>query len=250
MVMTRSDTTVLNPLDIEPAHVLMLTESNSSPHLPDNAAAPFISLNDSATATHLANNITIDKASLNLDNKGNPLTMRTAMAGPNKDNWVQADEEEFERFFKKQTIMPIQPHEVPRERRRDITYMSKQTKEKVDLNNEKTYRVRGTLGGDKTNYTGVTTANCADFIVVKVLLNAAISDPDSNWASIDIKDFYLQSQMDRPEYMRVPWNQIPTKIQQNFHLNNFRHNCFKWTAECTVHHKQAASHKRNLSAPV
>ena len=98
---------------------------------------------------------------------------------------------------------------------------SEQTKEKLDINDEKTYRVRGTLGGDKTHYKGVTTANCADLLVVKILLNAAISDSESNWASIDIKDFYLGTPMLRPEYLRVTRKQIPDETMLQFHLDQY-----------------------------
>ena len=110
---------------------------------------------------------------------------------------------------------------MPPERRRDITYISKRVKESIADGAIK-FRVRGTLGGDKTHYTGATAANCAELTVVKVLLNSAISDPESGWASLDIKDFYLQSQMDRPEFLRLAWNQIPKKTQQDYGLAEFK----------------------------
>jgi hypothetical protein len=63
------------------------------------------------------------------------------------------------------------------------------------------------------DYTGVVTANTADLTTIKVLLNSVVSDKDSEWMTLDIKDFYLNTPLDRKEYMVIHESQIP----QNFY---------------------------------
>jgi hypothetical protein len=65
------------------------------------------------------------------------------------------------------------------------------------------------------------TAHTADITTVKLLLNAAISE-NAQWMTADIKDFYLGTPLDRPEYMRIYWDRIPEEMRQRYNLAAFR----------------------------
>ena len=56
---------------------------------------------------------------------------------------------------------------------------------------------------------------------VKIFLNHVVSRPTGKLLSVDIKDFYLGTPIDRPEYMRVHRSQIPVRTIQELHLEQF-----------------------------
>lgn len=69
---------------------------------------------------------------------------------------------------------------------------------------EDPFRVRITVGGDKVQYEGETYTPTADITTAKVLFNSVLSTPLAKFMNIDIKDFYLETPMDEPEYMWLP----------------------------------------------
>ena len=128
--------------------------------------------------------------------------------------------EEFDRLFLSKTMRPILVSEQPLDRRRDTSYYNPQIKEKYDSLGAKTYRVRGTIGGDRINYPGETAANTAAMPVVKLLLQSVISD-DLNWMTLDIKDYYLNTPLPRPEYIRIQQKLIPANVIEKHDLQPF-----------------------------
>ena len=79
---------------------------------------------------------------------------------------------------------------------------------KIDSTDSTTYRIRGTAGGDKINYNGPTSAQTAAMPVVKLLLHSVVSE-HKKWMTIDIKDYYLNTPLLRPEFIRIPCRMIP-----------------------------------------
>lgn len=133
-------------------------------------------------------------------------------------HWEQAASEEFARLFTEtQTMKPIMRNAVPAGR--TISFYNPQCKTKIK-DGKLTYRVRGTYGGNITDYTGKTTALTADMTTVKMFLNAAISE-DAEFMTADIKDFYLHSTLERPEYMRIASKCIPAATQEKFELDPY-----------------------------
>jgi hypothetical protein len=65
-------------------------------------------------------------------------------------------------------------------------------------------RVRITVGGNLIDYPGELTTNTADLVTSKILWNSVLSTPDAKYMTVDIKNFYLNTPLDRYEYMRVP----------------------------------------------
>ena len=160
---------------------------------------------------------------LNLDADGSPLRYSTAMKGPNASHWRIAEAEEFDRLFSSGTMHPILPTAQPLDRRKDTTYYNPQCKEKSTPDGGKTFRIRGTVGGDRLKYPGNVSAFTADMDVVKVLLHSVVSD-NAKWLTADIKDYYLGTPLSRPEYMRIPLSLIPACIIDKHALQPFIYN--------------------------
>ena len=215
------------------------TSSHDSLHDYIHAWATFISTTNpirSSTISHLSpanassveSNVSIDLAqpavppTLNLDTTGAPLRYKTAKKGPNKDSWQTAEDTEISRLLDTPVMYARHPHEQPADRRQDTTYYNPQVKEKI-VDNEKTYRIRGTIGGDRINYTGITKANTAALPVVKMLLQSVVSD-DAQFMTIDIKDFYLNTALPRSEWMRIPVRFLSDTILDKHNLRPFIHN--------------------------
>jgi hypothetical protein len=66
------------------------------------------------------------------------------------------------------------------------------------------YRVQWTLGGNKIEYAGNTSTPTADLTTAKLVFNSVVSTPDAEFATGDISDFYLFTDMDECEYMWIP----------------------------------------------
>ena len=108
------------------------------------------------------------------------------------------------------TIKAIHLAEQPLDQIGDSTYYNPQVKEKA-VEGSTTYRVRGTIGGDRINYPGPTTARTAAMPLIKLLLQSVVSD-NKRFLTLDIKDFYLNTPLDRPEYLRITSKFLPQNI--------------------------------------
>ena len=132
-----------------------------------------------------------------------------------KEQWEAAAHREFVRLVEETGTMEFIHHsEKPAEKK--ATYYNPQLKNKI-VDGQVLHRVRGTAGGDKVEYMGDVRAATADMPTVKILLNAVVSE-DAHWMTADIKDFYLGTPMDIPEYMRVQRKHIPSATQDYFNL--------------------------------
>ena len=143
---------------------------------------------------------------VDMDNTNKPLTYKTAIKGVDKEQWLQAHVEELERLLATGSEF-VHRRDVPADY--SPAYYNPQLKTKIDSNGKKTFRVRGTIGGDKVEYTGDVSASTADMTTIKLLFNAVASEKDSKLMTLDIKDFYLGTILDSPEWMRIHESQIP-----------------------------------------
>jgi hypothetical protein len=108
--------------------------------------------------------------------------------------------------------------EIPKERRKDITYAHiccNYRPEKADP-----HQVRITVGGDRINYPGDVGTPTADMLLVKLLFNSVISTKDAKFMSLDISNFYLETPMERYEYMRMKITDIPQEIVEQYNLKD------------------------------
>ena len=73
------------------------------------------------------------------------------------------------------------------------------------------------MGGNLIQTTGVTSTPVASIKSIKCHWNSVLFD-DSRYCNIDIKDFYLNSQLREYAYMRLPVKIIPTAIMDQYNL--------------------------------
>ena len=98
---------------------------------------------------------------------------------------------------------------------RKASYYNPQCAVKVNALGETIRRVRGTYGGDGSDYSGDRSSYTADMQTIKILLNAIVSE-DANYCTADIGDFYLGSTLERDEFMWLSRAQVPADIQSDY----------------------------------
>jgi hypothetical protein len=112
-----------------------------------------------------------------------------AYKGPDQDLWMKVADEEFHRLIETTETMKLIPWDgKPSDRK--ASYYNPQIRIKIKNDRSSEYRVRGTYGGDISDYQGPTTAQTADMVSIKILLNTTVSE-DAKFMTMDIKDFYL-----------------------------------------------------------
>ena len=157
---------------------------------------------------------------------GKMLNYRQLMRHPDyKGPWSLSSANEFGRLANgvggriknpTNTIKFICLTDIPRDRRRDITYgqfVCTVRPEKTEKN-----RTRYVVGGDRTNYPGEVATPTADMLVAKTLFNSVISTPGAKFMTIDISNFYLMTPLPRPEYIRMKLSDIPQEIIDEYKL--------------------------------
>ena len=76
-------------------------------------------------------------------------------------------------------------------------------------------RVRITAGDNLIKYPGELTTRTADLTTSKILWNSVISTDNARFAALDVGNFYLETPLERYEYMQLPLKHFPQhKIDQ------------------------------------
>eukprot|EP00804_Cyclotella_cryptica_P018248 CCRYP_005977-RA/>CCRYP_005977-RA protein AED:0.36 eAED:0.36 QI:0/-1/0/1/-1/1/1/0/334 len=117
------------------------------------------------------------------------------------------------------TIQYIQKCDIPKGRLKSVTFSKivivehpqKKEKERMCL------KVVGTY----IDYPGNTAVTTSDLTTAKLLFNSVISTPGTTFHSGDLKNFYLNTPMDRPKYMRLKFGLIHTEIIDTYRLNEY-----------------------------
>jgi hypothetical protein len=137
-----------------------------------------------------------------------------------KDAWQRSAANEFGRLaqgvggrIKGTNTIRFIPHtELPADRMptypRFVCEVREQKAEK--------FHTRLTLGGNLIDYPGEVSMRTAELETTKCLFNSTISTP--NFCSMDITNFYLNTPMDRPEFVRIPVHLIPDEILVEYNL--------------------------------
>ena len=159
-------------------------------------------------------------AALNLTDDGRPLTYRLAKESTNAKLWEVEETIELRKLMTTATINPQHPQDIPADRIKDITYYNPQVSEKMKDGKIKR-RVRGTIGGDRVNYPGEVAARTAEMEVVKLLLNSVLHTEGAKWMTADITDFYLNTPLERKEYLRIQRKFIPDEAMQEFGFDKY-----------------------------
>jgi hypothetical protein len=103
-------------------------------------------------------------------------------------------------------------------RRKDITYgriVCVYHLEKKDP-----YRMRIMMGGNLVNYPNNCGTLTADLLTIKLMFNSIISTPNAKFMTIDIKDFYLMTPMDRYKFFRMRLELLPQDIINEYGLHD------------------------------
>ncbi len=116
------------------------------------------------------------------------------------------------------TIFFIYKHEVPPDRWNDITYAKFVCELKP--NKAEVHRTRLTVGGDKVHYPGDVGTPTADLTLVKMHVNSVISTRGAKYMTLDVKNFYLNTPMERYEYVKIKIEDIPEEIISEYQLRD------------------------------
>ena len=105
---------------------------------------------------------------------GQPLRYNRLMKGHEAEQWIEASAEEFDRLLTTTTTMHfILPEDKPHDRL--ASYYNPQ----CSIKNGSVKRVRGTCGGDRTDYTGAVSTKIASLetVMVQRFLNPVLNSP-------------------------------------------------------------------------
>jgi len=157
---------------------------------------------------------------------GESLNYRQLMQDPkHRETWKKSSANEFGRLTQglkdgrvkgTNTMRYIKKNQIPQDRRKDITYARFVCDYRP--NKAEPHRTRLTVGGDRINYPDDAGTPTADMTLFKIHANSIISTPGARCIMADIKDFYLNTPMKRPEYMRIKLCDIPEEIIDEYNL--------------------------------
>jgi hypothetical protein len=100
--------------------------------------------------------------------------------------------------------------DIPHHKRKEIIY----TKVVCEIHEGKDdeNRTRITVGGNLICYPGNAGTNTASLELIKLMLNSVISRKGAQFACIDIKNVYLDTPMEDPEYVHIKITDIPEEF--------------------------------------
>jgi len=75
-----------------------------------------------------------------------------------------------------------------------------------------------TIGGSRICYPGDVGTNTASLELFKLLLNSVLSRKGTRFSTIDLKNFYLDTPMPDPEYVRIKITDIPEEFIEEYKL--------------------------------
>jgi len=114
------------------------------------------------------------------------------------------------------TLFFIHKHEIPPDRWKDVTngrIVCNERPQKEEVN-----RTRLTVDGSRINIDMDCGTPTASLLAVKLLLNSVISTPGAKFLGLDLKDFYLNTPLARPEYLRLKLANFPEDVIEHYKL--------------------------------
>jgi hypothetical protein len=76
------------------------------------------------------------------------------------------------------------------------------------------------VGGNKIEYAGDTSTPTADLTTAKLVFNSVISTPNAEFATGNISDLYLFTDMDESEYMWIPIQFLNPEVMAAYKLED------------------------------
>jgi hypothetical protein len=114
------------------------------------------------------------------------------------------------------TIEFISQHEVPADRRKDVTYgqfVCLVRPKKAEPN-----QMQFTVGGDRINYPGEFATLTAEMLGAKMLFNSVISTKGARFMTMEISNFYLMTPLCHTKFIRIKLTDIPNKVIKEYKL--------------------------------
>jgi hypothetical protein len=149
-------------------------------------------------------------------NTGNVADFRELSQCSDGPLWVASNMEEINRMVDTGTLVFIHRHQVPKHKRaKYIRVVSADRPEK-----EQTRRIRWTIGGDHIQCDGNSSTKVADIVTTKLLLNSVISTPGARFMTLDLKDFYLNTDLAEYEYVKIPLSLLPQAAIDKYNLTD------------------------------
>jgi hypothetical protein len=131
-----------------------------------------------------------------------------------KHNWMRSTAKEINRLYNTKTIRFIKRSAIPKGRK--VTYISFV----VDIKDHKEERERIllTVGGYHIEYPGDKSTRTAGLTTAKILINSVLSTTDAQFMVIDINNFYLNTPLERFEYMVINLASLPQETIEKYDL--------------------------------
>ncbi len=101
----------------------------------------------------------------------------------------------------------IRYNKIPLDRRRHITY--RKTAVTYRPENDDPNSTRLTVGGNWIVHHGNVSTPMVKMMTVKMHFNSMISTKGAQYCTFDLKDFYLNTPMEQPEYVRMKLSTLP-----------------------------------------
>jgi hypothetical protein len=114
------------------------------------------------------------------------------------------------------TIFFVQKNDVPADQQRDVTHGKFVCEYKPNKTEQE--RTRFTMAGDKINYPGDCATPTGNLTLFKIKLNSVISTRGARFMTLEFKTFYLNTPMERYEYIRIKLDYVPEEIIQHYLL--------------------------------
>ena len=156
---------------------------------------------------------------------GKRQTLDMLLKGPMKNIWNNSTSRELGRLSNgwrnekgNEALEFIPISEVPKGE--PVTYANMVCD--IRHHKEDKYRVRLTVGGDRLEYFFETAAPAASLLEAKLIINSTISQSAKNarFMTLDIKDFFLQSTMKQPQYMKIHSKYFSDEFRSLYNINN------------------------------
>eukprot|EP00804_Cyclotella_cryptica_P018631 CCRYP_011440-RA/>CCRYP_011440-RA protein AED:0.35 eAED:0.35 QI:0/0/0/1/1/1/2/0/400 len=157
----------------------------------------------------------VHRALVVMDQDTGTLLNYRAPPTPSNDDWTKSSANEFVRLANgvggrikgTNTIRFIRKRDIPKDR------------VKISRTKEPN-RTRLVVGGDRINYPGEVATPTADMLAAKILFNSVISTVNACFMTMDISNFYLNTPLKRPEYIRMKLSNIPGEIITKYKLRD------------------------------
>ena len=115
-------------------------------------------------------------------------------------------------------------HDIPKYKLKDVCHtmlVCEYRPQKEDPN-----RTHITVAGGHIKYPGDLGTPTGSLELVKIIINSVLSRCNARFVCFDAANFYLQTLMANPEYVRIKLSAIPQEIIDEYNLTKYVHNCW------------------------